>query len=78
MYESMIAQSLLMTISAEISKPKGRRQNCRKVILLYDVVGGGYNINNSVRAWALARSILCGADAENRDANIGMGCVMLE
>ena len=40
--------------------------------------GGGYNIDNTVRAWALAWSILCGADAENRDANIGMGGVMLE
>jgi acetoin utilization protein AcuC len=40
--------------------------------------GGGYNIENTVRVWALAWSILCGADAENRDANIGMGGVMLE
>jgi len=54
MYESMIAQSLLTTISAEISKTKARRQNCRKVIFPYDVVGGGYNIDNTVRAWALA------------------------
>jgi len=78
MYESMIAQSLLTTISAEISKTKGRRQNCRKVIFPYDVVGGGYNIDNTVRAWALAWSILWGADAENQNANIGMGGVMLE
>ena len=40
--------------------------------------GGGYNIENTVRAWALAWSILCGTDVENRDANIGMGGVMLE
>ena len=38
MYESMIAQSMLTTISAEISKTKGRRQDCRKVIFPYDVV----------------------------------------
>lgn len=40
--------------------------------------GGGYNVENTVRAWALAWSVLCGADAENVDANIGMGGVMLE
>ena len=40
--------------------------------------GGGYNIDNTVRAWALAWSVLCGADAENQDSNIGMGGVMLE
>ena len=40
--------------------------------------GGGYNIDNTVRAWALAWSVFCGADMENQDANIGMGGVMLE
>jgi len=40
--------------------------------------GGGYNINNTVRAWALAWSILCGADLENQHANAGLGGVMLE
>jgi acetoin utilization protein AcuC len=40
--------------------------------------GGGYNIDNTVRAWALAWSVLCGADAENKHANIGLGGVMLE
>jgi acetoin utilization protein AcuC len=40
--------------------------------------GGGYHIDNTVRAWALAWSVLCGADAENQNANIGMGGVMLE
>jgi len=40
--------------------------------------GGGYNIDNTVRAWALAWSVLCGADAENQEANIGLGGVMME
>ena len=35
-------------------------------------------ISATVRAWALAWSVLCGADAENQDSNIGMGGVMLE
>jgi hypothetical protein len=39
--------------------------------------GGGYNIENTVRAWSLAWSVLCGADA-GIDANIGMGGVMLQ
>jgi len=39
--------------------------------------GGGYNIQNTVRAWALAWSVLCGADRED-DMNIGLGGVMLE
>ena len=39
--------------------------------------GGGYNIDNTVRAWALAWSVLCGADSENKHANIGLGGVML-
>ena len=34
--------------------------------------GGGYNVENTVRAWALAWSVLCGADA-GHDANIGAG-----
>jgi len=40
--------------------------------------GGGYNVPNTARAWALAWSVLCGADAENEDAHIGLGGVMLE
>lgn len=40
--------------------------------------GGGYSIDNTVRAWALAWSVLCGADAESQDADIGFGGVMLE
>jgi acetoin utilization protein AcuC len=39
--------------------------------------GGGYNIDNTVRAWAYAWSILCGAD-QGQDMNIGLGGVMLE
>ncbi len=38
--------------------------------------GGGYNVNNTVRAWALAWSVMCGA-AEH-DMNLGAGGVMLE
>lgn len=33
--------------------------------------GGGYNINNTVRAWALAWSVLCGADSENQEHALG-------
>jgi acetoin utilization protein AcuC len=33
--------------------------------------GGGYNIDNTVRAWALAWSILCGADSENQEHALG-------
>jgi acetoin utilization protein AcuC len=40
--------------------------------------GGGYHVANTVRAWALAWSVLCGADAEHQDAHIGLGGVMLE
>lgn len=40
--------------------------------------GGGYNLDNTVRAWALAWSVLCGADTEEHHPNIGMGGVMLE
>ena len=39
--------------------------------------GGGYNIENTVRAWALGWSVLCGADAEH-DQTIGLGGVMLQ
>lgn len=38
--------------------------------------GGGYNIDNTVRGWTLAWSILSGQDEE--DLNVGMGGVMLE
>jgi len=36
--------------------------------------GGGYNIDNTVRAWALAWCILCGADGEG-SAESGVGTV---
>ncbi|MHC4666277.1 MAG: acetoin utilization protein AcuC [Planctomycetota bacterium] len=39
--------------------------------------GGGYNVDNTARAWALAWSILCG-EASQDDMNLGMGGVMLE
>ena len=39
--------------------------------------GGGYNVENTVRAWSLAWSILCGADDET-DMNIALGGVMME
>jgi acetoin utilization protein AcuC len=39
--------------------------------------GGGYNIENTVRAWALAWSILCGADRQE-DTSHAMGGVFLE
>lgn len=40
------------------------------------VGGGGYNIEPTVRGWALCWSVLCGDDS--RDMAIGMGGVMLE
>ena len=39
--------------------------------------GGGYNVNNTVRAWAMAWSVLCGAD-DHQASNIGLGGVMLQ
>jgi len=39
--------------------------------------GGGYNVENTARAWALAWSVLCSADT-GRDMNLGVGGVMLE
>jgi acetoin utilization protein AcuC len=33
--------------------------------------GGGYNIDNTVRAWALAWSILCGADSASQGPALG-------
>ena len=38
--------------------------------------GGGYNIENTVRAWSLAWSVLAGGDS-GRDMNLGVGGVML-
>lgn len=39
--------------------------------------GGGYHIENTVRAWALAWSIFCGEDGGDSE-RIGMGGVMLQ
>ena len=39
--------------------------------------GGGYNIENTVRAWALAWSILCGEDVKG-DMDLAAGGIMLE
>jgi acetoin utilization protein AcuC len=39
--------------------------------------GGGYNVDNTVRAWALAWSIFCGADP-GEDINHAIGGVLLE
>jgi acetoin utilization protein AcuC len=39
--------------------------------------GGGYNVDNTVRAWALAWSIFCGAD-QGEDMSHAMGGVFLE
>lgn len=41
------------------------------------VGGGGYNVENTVRAWALVWSALCGDQAQD-DFTAGMGGVMLE
>jgi acetoin utilization protein AcuC len=40
--------------------------------------GGGYNIENTVRGWALCWSVLCGDQSRHDDQMIGMGGVMLE
>lgn len=40
--------------------------------------GGGYNIENTVRAWALVWSCLCGEQQGHDDMMAGMGGVMLE
>jgi hypothetical protein len=39
--------------------------------------GGGYNVDNTARAWALAWTVLCG-QADEYDMNLGLGGVMLE
>jgi acetoin utilization protein AcuC len=39
--------------------------------------GGGYNIENTVRAWALAWTVLCGADTDQVSSS-ALGGVMLE
>jgi len=40
--------------------------------------GGGYHIENTVRGWALAWSVLCGEQADEDDFTMGMGGVMLQ
>ena len=39
--------------------------------------GGGYNVQNTVRGWALCWTVLCGADSPH-DIGAGMGGVMIE
>ena len=39
--------------------------------------GGGYHVENTVRGWSLAWSVLCGAEA-GHDAALGLGGVMME
>ena len=39
--------------------------------------GGGYNVENTVRAWALAWSVFTGAESEH-DIHHGVGGIMLE
>ncbi|HUW19722.1 MAG TPA: acetoin utilization protein AcuC [Sedimentisphaerales bacterium] len=52
-----------------------RLLSCNKPILATG--GGGYNVENTARAWALAWSILCGAD-NGTDVSLGAGGVLLE
>ena len=40
--------------------------------------GGGYHVDNTVRGWALAWSLLCGDSQGADDMSIGLGGVMLE
>jgi acetoin utilization protein AcuC len=40
--------------------------------------GGGYHVENTVRAWALCWSVLCGEHEDAHDLMLGMGGVMLE
>ena len=40
--------------------------------------GGGYNVPNTVRGWALCWSVLCGEYSMHDDLGFGMGGVMLE
>ncbi len=40
--------------------------------------GGGYNVPNTVRGWALCWSVLCGELSVHDDLSFGMGGVMLE
>jgi acetoin utilization protein AcuC len=39
--------------------------------------GGGYHLEHTVRAWALCWGVLCGDHADQEDAMLGMGGVMM-
>ena len=39
--------------------------------------GGGYNVENTVRGWTLAWSVLCGDQSAQEDMTMGLGGVML-
>lgn len=45
---------------------------------LLAVGGGGYNVENTARGWALVWSVLCGHDSGSDGLAAGMGGVMLE
>jgi hypothetical protein len=40
--------------------------------------GGGYNVENTIRAWSLAWSVLSGGHEDMEAMNLGLGGVMLE
>lgn len=40
--------------------------------------GGGYHVENTVRGWSLAWSVLCGDQADHDAMSFGMGGIMLE
>jgi len=40
--------------------------------------GGGYHERNTARGWAMAWSVLCGADADAAEQSLGLGGVLLE
>lgn len=40
--------------------------------------GGGYHVENTVRGWSLAWSVLCGDQADHDAMSFGMGGVMME
>jgi len=48
---------------------------CRRPLLA--VGGGGYNVENTARGWALAWTVFCGEDGGWSDMSLGLGGVML-
>ena len=40
--------------------------------------GGGYNVENTVRAWSLIWTVLTGQDDDSHDLSAGLGGVMLQ